>query len=80
MQRPHSPPYIAEIRKTWRVIVPIRGKLAPRICPQAFQTQLTALAWLQSEHGKAAVQFEQSRNSKPVPRSRSGRALMQAGL
>ena len=43
MQRRHSPAYVAEIRKRWRVVVPIRGRLAPRVCPEEFETQHAAL-------------------------------------
>ena len=34
MQRRHSPAYVAEIRKKWRVVVPIRGRLSPPTWPQ----------------------------------------------
>jgi hypothetical protein len=68
MQRRHSPAYVAEIRKKWRVVVPIRGRLAPRICPDEFDTQHAALVWLQSEGGLAAVALERTRASG-APRS-----------
>ena len=61
MQRRHSPAYVAEIRKKWRVVVPIRGKLSPRMWPQEFETQHAALLWLQSEGGLAAVALERAR-------------------
>ena len=38
MQRRHSPAYVSEVRNRWRVVVPIRGRLAPRICPDEFDT------------------------------------------
>jgi hypothetical protein len=63
MQRRHSPAYVAEIRKKWRVVVPIRGRLAPRICPDEFDTQHAALVWLQTEDGFAAVALERTRAS-----------------
>jgi hypothetical protein len=68
MQRRHSPAYVAEIRKKWRVVVPIRGRLSPRMCPQEFETQHAALHWLQSESGLASVALERARASG-APRS-----------
>ena len=68
MQRRHSPAYVAEIRKKWRVVVPIRGRLSPRIWPEEFETQHAALLWLQSEGGLAAVALERTRASG-APRS-----------
>ena len=63
MQRSHSPAYVAEIRNRWRIIVPVQGRLAPRICPQEFKTRLAALAWLQSQCGREAVELERGRVS-----------------
>jgi hypothetical protein len=63
MQRRHSPAYVAEIRKRWRVVVPVRGRLTPRLCPEEFDTQNAALVWLQSEGGLAAVALERTRVS-----------------
>ena len=68
VQRRHSPAYVAEIRKKWRVVVPIRGRLSPRTCPDEFDTQHVALLWLQSEGGLAAVALERARASG-APRS-----------
>jgi hypothetical protein len=67
MQRRHSPAYVAEIRKKWRVVVPIRGRLSSRMCPQEFETQHAALLWLQSEDGLASVALE--RRVSGAPRS-----------
>jgi hypothetical protein len=61
VQRRHSPAYVAEIRKKWRIVVPVRGRLSARICPQEFETQHAALSWLQSEDGIAAVARARSR-------------------
>jgi hypothetical protein len=63
MQRRHSPAYVAEIRKRWRVVAPVRGRLAPRLCPEEFDTQQAALVWLQSDDGVAAVALERTRVS-----------------
>jgi len=68
MQRRHSPAYVAEIPKKWRVVVPIRGRLSPPTWPQEFGTQHAALLWLQSESGVVAVALERARASG-APRS-----------
>jgi hypothetical protein len=75
MQRRHSPAYVAEIRKRWRVVVPIRGRLAPRVCPEEFETQHAALVWLQTEDGLAAVALERTRVSGA---SRSPRVMLES--
>jgi hypothetical protein len=51
----HSPAYTLEIKAKWRIVVPIRGKLTPRICPEEFATQEAARSWLQSDEGALAV-------------------------
>ena len=57
---PHPPPYVAKLRKAWRVIVPIRGRLSPRILARAFPTQSAALSWLASDDGQNAVARERA--------------------
>ncbi|RBP11397.1 hypothetical protein DFR50_11692 [Roseiarcus fermentans] len=48
--------YVAELhRGDWRVVVPVRGKLSPRIAQRSFANQGDASAWLQSEAGMHAV-------------------------
>jgi len=51
----HSPAYVLEIKASWRIVVPIRGKLTPRICPEEFATRDAAVTWLDSEEGAFAV-------------------------
>ena len=51
----HSPAYVAQIRQSWRVVVPIRGRLSPTICTPEFETQIGAIAWLQSAAGQQEV-------------------------
>ena len=79
VQRRHSPAYVAEIRNKWRIVVPIRGRLSPRMCPHEFASQHAALVWLQSEDGIAAVTLERSRERTvtrlPRPTHESGSAL-----
>ncbi len=55
---PHSPAYVAKLRKVWRVIVPIRGRLSPRVIAREFPTQAAASNWLTSEEGQNAVARE----------------------
>ena len=52
---PHPPAYVAKLRKAWRVIVPVRGRLSPRVIAREFPTQSAALSWLASEDGQRAV-------------------------
>ena len=47
----HAPAYVLEIRNAWRVVVPIRGKLTPRIGADIFPTRSAAEAWLLSDMG-----------------------------
>ena len=56
----HTPAYVAKLRKAWRVVVPIRGRLSPRVIARAFPTQSAALSWLASEDGQTAVACERS--------------------
>jgi hypothetical protein len=51
----HSPAYVAQIGQSWRVVVPIRGRLSAKICSPEFSTQIGAIAWLQSEEGQQEV-------------------------
>ena len=52
----HPSAYVAELRQgDWRVVVPIRGKLSPRIAQRSFSSRRDACAWLQSEVGMHTV-------------------------
>src|SRR5215207_103479 len=57
---PHPPAYVAKLRKAWRVVVPVRGRLSPRVIARAFPTQLAALSWLASNEGQTAVARERA--------------------
>jgi hypothetical protein len=59
----HSPPYVLQIRGRWRIVVPIRGKLSPKICEVEFATRASAEAWLRSEEGTITVGMARSRAS-----------------
>jgi hypothetical protein len=54
----HSPAYVLQIRSRWRVVVPVRGKLTPRICPEKFPTRSSAEAWLNSDEGTCMVEVQ----------------------
>ena len=52
----HPSAYVAELRQgDWRVVVPIRGKLSPRVDQRSFSNRTEASAWLQSDVGMHAV-------------------------
>ena len=52
----HPSAYVAELRQgEWRVVVPVRGKLSPRIAQRSFPNQSDASTWLQSEIGMHTV-------------------------
>ena len=57
---PHPPAYVAKLRKAWRVVVPIRGRLSPRVIARAFPSQSAALSGLVSKEGQTAVARERA--------------------
>jgi hypothetical protein len=57
----HSPAYILQIKRQWRVVIPVRGKLTPRICATEFSSRVSAEAWLHSSEGERTVNAYQSR-------------------
>jgi hypothetical protein len=57
----HSPAYVLQIKKQWRVVVPVRGKLTPRICATEFPCRASAEAWLRSGEGERTVDTYRSR-------------------
>jgi hypothetical protein len=44
-----------QIAGHWRVVVPIRGKLTPRVCADVFTSRRHAEEWLCSEDGRLTV-------------------------
>jgi hypothetical protein len=50
-----DPAYVLQIRKHWRIVVPIRGKLTPKRCTAEFPSRASAEAWLCSDDGKRTV-------------------------
>jgi hypothetical protein len=50
-----SPPYVAKIGREWRIVVPVRGKLCPKIAVPTFLTREVADLWLRSCDGQQAV-------------------------
>lgn len=53
--RPSSPPYVMRIRRSWRIVIPVRGRLTPRIHPSPFCSEAEARDWLQSTEGQETV-------------------------
>jgi hypothetical protein len=51
----HSPAYVLEIKRRWWVVIPIRGKLTPKIHGAEFSSRASAQAWLHSEDGQHTV-------------------------
>lgn len=63
----HSPAYVMEIAGQWRVVVPVRGKLTPRVCPDVFSTRGDAEDWLTSGEGHQVVSELRERRRQPLP-------------
>jgi hypothetical protein len=61
MRPDHSPAYVLQIKRLWRVVVPVRGKLTPRICATEFPSRASAEAWLRSGEGERTVGAYRSR-------------------
>ena len=83
MQRSHSPAYVAEIRNRWRIIVPVQGRLAPRICPQEFKTRLCGSSMaakpVRPRGGRAGARKGVRRQETPDPLRGGGRAALTMG-
>lgn len=59
----HPPAYVLEIKRRWRVVVPIRGKLTPKIHGAEFSSRASAQAWLRSEDGQHMVDLYQGKSA-----------------
>lgn len=55
MEPRHSPAYVAQIGREWRVVVPIRGKLSPKLATTTFLARAEAEIWLRSADGQLAI-------------------------
>jgi len=74
----HPSAYVVELRQgEWRVVVPIRGKLSPRLAQCSFSSRQDASAWLESEAGMHTVSVLRM---KPRPAGQSPDSLARAGL
>lgn len=51
----HSPAYVTQIGREWRVVVPIRGKLCPKLAAPMFLAREAAELWLRSADGQQCV-------------------------
>jgi len=54
-EKVQSPAYVMPMRGSWRVVVPIRGRLSPKVLPETFPTRDEAGTWLDSDAGRDAV-------------------------
>src|SRR4051794_5748955 len=54
----HSSAYVLQIKRQWRVVVPVRGKLTPRICAAEFPSHESAEAWLRSDVGLRTIEAQ----------------------
>jgi hypothetical protein len=55
----HAPAYVTPLQRSWRVIIPIRGRLRP-LAPE-FATKAAAAEWLDSPDGHSAIADEWAR-------------------
>jgi hypothetical protein len=55
MSKEHPAPYAMELKRSWRVVVPVRGKLTPRICREKFTCRAEALTWMSTTEGHQAI-------------------------
>jgi len=55
MGKEHPTAYVMELKKSWRVIVPVRGRLEPRICREKFACKADAFAWMDSAEGEQTI-------------------------
>jgi hypothetical protein len=65
MGKEHPAPYAMELKRSWRVIAPVRGRLEPKICQEKFTCKADALAWMESAEGKQAIAHVRGDGSLP---------------
>ncbi len=66
-RRDHPPAYALQIKRQWRIVVPISGKLTPKICPTEFPSRASAEAWLYSDDGQRTVGSFQGSSTPASP-------------
>ncbi len=59
----HPPAYVLEIKRRWRVVIPICGKLTPKVHVAEFSSRASAQAWLRSEDGQQTVDSYQGKSA-----------------
>lgn len=58
----YSSAFAAELSVgAWRIVVPVKGRLAPKLLAPVFQTKSEAETWLASAEGQALVHDAQKR-------------------
>jgi hypothetical protein len=70
----HSPAYVGQIGREWRIVVPIRGKLCPKLATPAFLARDAAELWLRSTDGEQAVMRLRQRPQQALSPAISGPA------
>ena len=68
----HAPAYVMPLQGSWRVIVPIRGRLSPQVLAPEFATKAAAAEWLDSPDGHSAIAGERAPRRQIMLRERSG--------
>jgi len=61
----HSPAYVMPLKGAWRVVVPIWGRLTPKVLGESFPSKDEAGTWLGSPAGQDAV--SSAREARPRP-------------
>jgi hypothetical protein len=76
----HSPAYVMPLQGTWRVIVPIRGRLSPKVLTPEFATRAAASEWLESAEGQSVVAFERRQKRQIMPARNPAPAAAQSAI
>jgi len=66
MGKEHPASYVMELKRSWRVIVPLRGRLEPRICQEKFTCKADATAWMGSDEGIRTIALLRGEAIKPL--------------
>jgi hypothetical protein len=66
MAKEHPAPYAMELKRSWRVIVPVRGKLTPKICPERFACRAEAETWMGTADGQRMIAAVREVETSPL--------------
>jgi hypothetical protein len=76
----HSSAYVMQLHGTWRVIVPIRGRLSPQVLAPGFATRAAASEWLGSAEGQSVIDLERTQRRPIRPAQPTAPALAQTQI